>query len=287
VKNTVFIQANAQQMLGAKVARFSILKHLRDKDSLDIKILDVGTMPIFTNLIGKTYKRNGRTLTYTQDDLQGFTISRIMPPKLMGYQGLAVVIDPDIFFLTDVNELFQMDMQGRAIACTRYHEKNEWESSLMLLDCAKLTNWIPEELLQKFVDNKLDYLDIVRLRMVDPKTILEIPRYWNSFDKLTPETKVLHTTKRLTQPWKTGLPIDFTPSPMPKIFGIIPREPIHKLLGKYPTHFEKHPRADVEKFFLALVKESLEAGVISKAEIEEEINQGNVRKDLLEKLGTV
>lgn len=284
MKNTVFIQADDQQSLGAKVARFAILKNLKDKESVDIRILNVTDMPEFRALVGKTYKRNGQTLTYTLDDLQAFTISRIMPPQLMGYEGKAVVIDPDIFFLTDVNELFDMNMQGKAIACTRYHEKDVWESSLMLLDCSKLRHWKVGEILNRFVSKGLDYLDIVRLRMEDPATILEIPRYWNSFDKLTPETKALHTTKRLTQPWKTGLPIDFTPSPMPKIFGLIPREPIQKLLGKYPTHFLPHPRPDVEHFFLSLVKESMSEGVISREEIQNEIDLGHIRRDLLKKI---
>ncbi len=285
MRNTVFIQANEQQIVGAKVAEYAIKKHLQDKTSVEIKILDVGHMPIFKNLVGKSYKRNGHILTYTLDDLQAFTISRIMPPELMGYQGRAVVIDPDVFFLTDVNELFNMDMQGKSIACTRYHEKNLWESSVMLLDCSRLTHWKPGEILERFTNFELDYLDIVRLRM--ESSILEIPRYWNSFDKLSPETKVLHTTRRLTQPWKTGLPIDFTPSPMPKILGIIPREPIHKLLGKYPTSYLPHPRQDVELFFLSLVKEALEAGAISIEMIEESIQKGDVRPDLVEKIGFI
>ena len=34
---------------------------------------------------------------------------------------------------------------------------------------------------------------------------------WNDFDHLGPGTKLLHNTRRMTQPWKTGLPVDFTP----------------------------------------------------------------------------
>lgn len=280
--NTVFIQSDEQQLLGAKVAAFAIRKNLKDKDSVDIKILNVSSIPAFKNLVGKTYKRNGKLLTYTLDDLQAFTLSRIMPPELMGYQGRAVVIDPDIFFLTDVNELFQMDMQGKAIACTRYHSKGLWESSLMLLDCAKLTHWNVEDILKRFVNKELDYVDIVRLKMEN--SILEIPGYWNSFDKISPDTKVLHTTKRLTQPWKTGLPIDFTLTPMPKYFGIIPREPIHKLLGKYPRYYKQHPDPVVEKFFVSLLQEALDAKAISHEEIQEAIDDGFVRQDLLQLL---
>lgn len=277
--NTVFIQADDKQLLGAKVAKFAIEKNLKEKGSVDIRTLNVTLMPIFRNLVGKTYLRNGKLLTYTLDDLQAFTLSRIMPPELMGYRGRAVVIDPDIFFMADVNELFNMDMQGKAIACTYYEEKGMWESSLMLLDCEKLKHWRAEDILRRFVNYELDYLDIVRLRK--ETSILKIPRIWNSFDKISPNTKALHTTRRITQPWKTGLPIDFTPNPMPKFFGIIPREPIHKFLGKYPTHYLPHPDKDVEKFFINLVREALEAGTITREDIQTAINEGNVRKDLL------
>ena len=45
-------------------------------------------------------KRNWRN-----DDLQSFTPLRFMPPELMGYQGRAVVVDPDVFAVGDVFEL--------------------------------------------------------------------------------------------------------------------------------------------------------------------------------------
>src|SRR3989344_492521 len=175
--NTVFIQADEQQLLGAKVAKFAIEKNLVDKNSVDIRILNVTKMSLFRNLVGKSYLRDGKLLIYTLDDLQAFTISRIMPPELMGFKGKAVVIDPDIFFMADINELFSIDMKGKAIACTYYHEKGMWESSLMLLDCARLTHWKADEILEKFADKELDYLDIVRLRK--ETSILEIPRIWN------------------------------------------------------------------------------------------------------------
>ena len=40
-----------------------------------------------------------------------------MPPELMGYEGRALVIDPDILAVADVWELLSRDMQGAAIMC--------------------------------------------------------------------------------------------------------------------------------------------------------------------------
>ena len=35
---------------------------------------------------------------------------------------------------------------------------------------------------------------------------------WNDFDQLNEKTRMLHTTRRKHQPWKTGLPIDYLPA---------------------------------------------------------------------------
>lgn len=115
--------------------------------------------------------------------------------------------------------------------------------------------------------------------------IEEIPGYWNSLDSLE-GAKVLHTTKRLTQPWKTGLKIDFTQKPLPKLFGVIPREPLYKVLGKYPTHYLPHPDKAIVDFFFTLAKSALKDGALSKEDIEREIEAKNVRPDMLEVLAT-
>src|SRR3546814_5002996 len=68
-----------------------------------------------------------------------------MPPELMGGQGRAVVIDPDVFAVGDIGELLARDMQGKAMMCRArpgHNRRAEYlASSVMLLDCAKLTHW--------------------------------------------------------------------------------------------------------------------------------------------------
>ena len=41
---------------------------------------------------------------------------------------------------------------------------------------------------------------------------------WNDFDKLTSQTRMLHTTRRKTRPWKAGLPIDWRPAERFRLF---------------------------------------------------------------------
>ena len=71
---------------------------------------------------------------------------------------------------------------------------------------------------------------------------------------------------------------------MPKYFGILPREPIHKLLGKYPTHYEPHPDKKVVDFFFTLTKDALQDGAVTTDEIQSAIDEKHVRGDFFDVL---
>lgn len=274
----IFIHTNNKQGIGAVLSKFSIERSLSNK-SIEVGFINVDNLNQFKNFAGKKYLRAGKESVYNPKDLQSFTLSRFMPPELMNYEGRALVIDPDIFALSDISELFSVDMREKAIACCS--KKDAWDTSMMVLDCARLKHWKIEDILNKLEKKELDYSDIMTLKIESRDTLMEMSRIWNNLDTLTPETKMIHMTNRLTQPWRTGLPIDFTRNPMPKILGIIPREPIHKILGKYPTHYKQHPIKEVEKWFFKLVDDAIKSGELTKEEIEEEIQKGEVRKDLL------
>lgn len=273
-----FIQTNNKQLFGARLAKFAIERYLADRNTISVEIINVDELPAFQSFSGKTYLRNGVLTTYNRNDLQSFTLSRFMPPELMNYEGRALVIDPDIFALTDISELLGLEMENKSIACCA--KKNAWDTSVMVLDCAKLRHWNIEEILQKLEKKELDYTDIITLKTEPEENIKELPRKWNNLDTLNSDTKMLHTTNRLTQPWKTGLPIDFTRNKMPKLFGVVPRESIHKLLGKYPTHYQPHPDKEIEKFFLQLTSDALKSSVITKEEIADEVSKKNIRDDI-------
>lgn len=277
----IFIHTNNKQILGAKLAKFSFEEKLQDK-SVTVEFINVDTIPEFKNFVGKKYLRNRLERVYTSDDLQSFTLSRFMPPQLMDYDGRAIVIDPDIFAVRDLEELINIDLEGKSIAACR--KKDAWDTSLMVLDCSKLKHWRIENILKNLEDKEIDYNDLMTLKLEKEENIMEIPRIWNHLDTLDTETRIIHMTGRLTQPWKTGLPIDFTINPLPKIFGIIPREPIHKILGKYPTHYQKHPNENIESWFFSLLSQAMEAGIIMRKDVIEQISQGNVRRDILEKI---
>lgn len=275
--NTVVIHTNNKQILGAILAEYAIKRSLKDQGSVDVKIVNVDELPEFQAFVGATYPRKGRMVTYTKEDLQSFTLSRFMAPELVGYTGRAVVIDPDIFATGDISDIFDINLNGNAVAACR--KKDAWDSSVMLMDCAELKHWRISDMLERLRCHEVDYDTIMTLK--SEKAVQELPRIWNNLDTLTPETRFLHTTNRLTQPWKTGLPIDFTRNPMPKLFGIIPREPIHKVMGKYPMKYQQHPNKEIETFFIQLLRDALADGAVTRTRVEDEMRAGNVRKDAL------
>ncbi len=283
--NTVFIHTNNKQGLGAILSHYSFKRASKNPDAFDVRYINTDETHAFQNFHGKKYLRAGREILYDRDDLQSFTLSRFMPPELMQYQGKAVVVDPDIFAFSDVNELFRLDMQGNPIAACRKHDA--WDSSMMLLDCAQLRHWKISDILRRLEQKEIDYNDMTQLRKEE--SILELPRIWNNLDTLTPDTKLIHTTKRLTQPWKTGLKIDFIfyPNSPGEIFGFIPREPLLKLLGRIPTHYQPHPNREIEQFFFGLTKDALRDGAITREYLETEISQKHIRPDILEKIETI
>jgi hypothetical protein len=281
MKKGFFIQANKKQILGAYLAKYAFEKTYKGSDPIPVTIMLVEDIPIFQKFSNSSFIRKAGTGDIRKidgNDLQSFTLTRFMPPELMGFEGRAVVIDPDIFALKDISELYEMNLGSAHLAACR--KKDAWDSSVMVLDCAKLTSWRVENWLDKLSNGEIDYDSIMTIK--NEHNVLEIPRKWNNLDMLSEDTYMLHTTNRITQPWRTGLPIDFTRNPMPKYFGLIPREPIHKLLGKYKTTYQPHPDKKIENWFLSLVKDALADGAITKEQVQHEVNEGHVRKDIFE-----
>jgi hypothetical protein len=287
-----FIHTNERQMLGARVGEYALKRNSANAERFDVRILKTEDYPFIREKEGQPFKRDGVERLWRYDDLQSFTPLRFLPPEVMGYCGRAVVIDPDIFAAGDVWELLSRDMGGKAIFCRMRSGPKKWSgcwaSSVMLLDCAKLTHWRCEAQFNEMFDFSRDYMDWISLKLEPQDSIGLLEHEWNDFDRLRPETKLLHNTRRLTQPWKTGLPIDWTPAdtfkPFPpigwamrwrrRVFGD------HALLGRYL----RHPDRNQERFFFGLLRECLERGIVSEAMLRTEIEQNHVRRDAFEVL---
>lgn len=267
----IFIQSNRKQLLGAQIAKHALETRGRAREhSIPVSIILVEDIPAFQKFVGKPYRKN--YAPYTFSDLQSFTLTRFMPPELMGFVGRALVIDPDIFALTDIMPLIAMDLRGSAVAACK---KNPWDTSVMVLENAQLSHWKIESILNQISSGQRSYHDIAALRD-ERAPITELSRVWNSLDHLDQDTKMLHTTNRITQPWRTGLPVDFTFNPPPKLFGFIPR-----FWVQMPTNYLPHPDKKIEQIFIELLKEAIAAGAVTKEDIVRARDQHEVRGDIL------
>jgi hypothetical protein len=227
---------------------------------------------------GRTLLRGGHERAWDPDDLQSFTPLRFAVPDLVGHRGLALVTDPDVFAVGDVAELFRRDLQGKAIWCRPRpgYDKitDPLATSVMLLDCAKLPHWRFKEDIQALWDHRIDYLDWINLKREDLTTIGILEPEWNDFDRLTPRTKLLHNTKRRTQPWKTGLPVDFTLRERRGLMSLV--MPIVRMAA---PNYTRHPDRNQEAYFYALLAEGLDSGSIDRSEVEKAVELGHVRPD--------
>ena len=240
---------------------------------------------------GQKYLRMGKMATWHNDDLQSFSPLRRLVPQLMGFQGRALVTDPDVFSVGgDVLELLESDMGGKAVICRKLPEEKgggpgQWASSVLLLDCTRLATWRWDEQIDAMFAGRLDYMPWIRLADEPQDTIGELPEVWNSFDKLQADTRLLHMTKRLTQPWKTGLPIDFDMN----VQG--PSGQLRRWLRDrgwlHAKRYQPHPDPRQEAFFFSLLKECLATGVVSEDFVRQAVAAGDVRPDVFDRLAAV
>jgi hypothetical protein len=288
MKPTVFIHTNHKQRVGALVSAHSMRRNSRDPDSFDVRLIELKDhMELFGRYEGREYLRDGRSRRWLNDDLQSFTPLRFFPPELMDYKGRAVVVDPDVFAVQDVNELLSRDMEGKAICCCfrgagpRKHPA----SSVMLLDCAKLTHWRVAEDFDALFRREREYKTWMNLGYEAPETLGVLEGQWNDFDKLSERTKMIHNTRRRTQPWKSGLPVDFIPSENN------PYSPIawanflrRKLFGEYGLlgNYRDHPDVNQQNLFFGLLRECLENGTVTEAMLKDAMKENWVRHDAFE-----
>ena len=270
-----FIQANNKQMIGALVAKASIERNSKYAvEILNIDQTDYG-------LDNLKYLKSNVWQTFQARDLQSFTLIRFFPPTLMQFRGIAIVTDPDIFSIKDLAPLIDLaeSLDFDILACKK---NDKFDSSLMVLNCETLGELEWPILLDRLRSGDLDYLDLITLNFPHLR-IVELDRRFNTVDLISEETISFHTTNRLTQPWKTGLKIDFTRDKSKFKFGI----PLHWLLrvkGKWPNHYQCHPNEIVEKTFFELSKLALAEGKISKSQVDEAISNRWVRADFWDRM---
>ncbi|MDY0883130.1 hypothetical protein ACFPL7_09230 [Dongia soli] len=283
----VFIQTNDEQYLGALVAAHALKRNSKHADKFDVEIMHYKDFPWLEAKVGQKFLRGRERRVWKHDDLQSFTPLRFAPPKLMNYQGRAVVIDPDCFAVADIWDLLTRDMQGKALMCRirpALKDLAEYRaSSVMLLDNTKLHHWDAEKTFNELFEFKKDYMKWVKLEYEPDDTVGTLEDEWNDFDRLTPQTKILHNTYRRTQPWKTGLPIDFTVRAKAKSFPASVVKSVKRWFnGGKPKIYRPHPDPKQEQLFFDFLSECLEQGIVTEEMLQREMASNHIRHDALQ-----
>lgn len=148
------------------------------------------------------------------DPLQSteFTYLRFAVPWLCNYEGRALFMDCDMLAMGDLAEILKLPMDDYALRVvkhdhqptsqvkmgnkvqTSYPRKN-W-SSMMLMDCSKLTLWSFEAC------NEWSGKQLHRFEGIPDEQVGELPDGWNVLDRYDENTKLVHYTEG--GPWLPG-----------------------------------------------------------------------------------
>ena len=288
MKPIVFVHTNEKQIIGAIVSKYSFERFAADASAFEVRLIETGRYDWMKSYEGRPYLRDGLKRQWLNEDLQSFTVLRFAPPELMNYEGRSLVVDPDVFCISSINELLARDMQGAAIMARHRTGTKEdaWASSVMLLDNAKLKHWDVRRNFEEMFTFQRDYMKWIMLLLEPQDSIAKLESVWNDFDRLTPETRMIHNTKRQTQPWKSGLPADFR-APESN-HALTPKNIYHrvrrKLFGEYGLmgSYKTHPDPNQERLFFALLRECFDKGLVTEAMIRHEMKHNHVRHDALD-----
>ncbi len=312
VKPTVFVHTSCHEIMSGKVAAYSIKRMSENTDKFDVRIIELENYPHLMKYHGSRCIRNKREAAWYKDVPQSFLPLRFIVPQLMGYQGKAIVIDPDIFAAGDIYELLNKDMGNKAIFARpiyRQHEIIGHNSSVMLLDCSKLQHWQWEKEIDEVFEKKKDLQEWISIQTEPRENIGELEEEWNHYDTLNEYTKLLHNTTQVTQPWKTGLAynvyrLDNNVQELAPLgiglastYAKIVKAPskrkalksvMEELLSPKETKlYRQHPEQKQADLFFSYLKEALLEGVINENVIKQEVKYKHIRKDIFDILDEV
>ncbi len=260
----IFIQSNPKQELAAKVSSFSFIKH----GYKNVEILKLNSVKELKNNFNKTFFRGGKKIVYDLDDLQSFTLLRFLPPKL--YDDFCLIIDPDVFAVKDPANILEsyLNKQEKKLLCTKIGDK--FKSEVCLINCKNFDLWNFDKIIHDLFNKIIDYQDIINFDFIDKTEIGVLDQGLNSLDTISDSTFLLHTTNRITQPWKEGLDVDF------KVYVSkidYAKNFINKILGRkhnskiFEKKYKLHPDQSVLKFVEQTFKEAFIQKYITKEEV--------------------
>ena len=266
----VLIQRNNRQKLASKIAAASFIK--QGVPVNDILFLEFEKNSLLNSQIGKKYLRKGKIKIF-KNDLQSFTLMRFYGPEFVNYKGKILIIDPDVFAIKNPKNISNFLNFNSFLACTFIN--NQPRTEVMLINAEKV-KWKFNEIIKKLFNLQVDYNDLMNLSFDKSLKISKLDLSYNSHDIITKDSILLHTTNRLTQPWKEGLDIDFERHNSKKSLY---KQVLRKYLGfKYnkdmlTNKYQRHPNEEVIVKFTELYNYALRKNIINREEIQKSIEE--------------
>lgn len=195
----VFVGADRSQLLAVKVLEHSIRRHA----SMPVEVIPMVDLPVPRPADPRNSQRTG------------FSFSRFCIPALADYRGRAAYMDADMLVFGDIKELWEIPFEGAKViiqqevkhaeATTKKEgapKERKKQCAVMLLDCSRL-DWKVESIVAGMDAGRYDYERLMfDLCILEDKDIkYGVPFEWNSLEHFDAETRLLHYTDMLTQPW--------------------------------------------------------------------------------------
>ena len=273
----VYIQSNRYQSIAANVAKYSF-----ERFGCEVNIMSVENNDLLKKNFNKKILRNKQQTLY-KDDLQSFTLLRFLAPELDNFENKILVIDPDIFALKSPKDLMEkFNNNDSNLACTFYNEIAR--SEMMVINSNKIS-WKFENIINDLFNFKVDYSQLMKLNFDNSLKILQIEKKYNTHDILDKNTVLLHTTNRITQPWKIGLDIDFERYYSKRY---IVKEYLKKLMFKQydqnalSRKYMLHKNKDVFDIICKLFKEAYNLKYITNEMLNYSINNNYISRKFCE-----
>lgn len=199
----VFIGSGEVSRLERKVMMYSLRKNSRRE--VDIWVFN-GTHNSIERNADKPYLAP-LSLELKYHNFTEFSLYRYLIPQLCNFEGRAIYVDSDMVCLDDIGQLFDLPMNGCDFLASKHYGEEEWGTSVMLIDCAKC-RFDLDEIFREIGEGKYTLLDFSRMnpkyRQYHPLQIGELDPNWNVFDRHDEQTKLIHYTELLTQPWRVS-----------------------------------------------------------------------------------
>ncbi|HEX6716896.1 MAG TPA: glycosyltransferase [Pyrinomonadaceae bacterium] len=199
----VFIGSGEASLIERKVAIYSLRKHT--KRELDVYVCNGTHNAIELNDEEPVLAPMSLRVKYR--NVTEFSLYRFLIPQLCEYTGKAIYIDSDTICLSDIAQLFDTPLDGADFLAKpdAYEGEQLWGLSVMLIDCERC-RFDLEQIIDEIDSGLYSMTDFSvmapRFLAHHPYKVGRLDPHWNVFDQRDDQTKLIHYTNLLTQPWK-------------------------------------------------------------------------------------